>query len=315
MKLKVITPPTVEPVSISEVMAHLRLDASNMEPAPSAPTVALVNPAEAGNVDNGVHRYLVTFVTADGETEAGIASAAVQVVDKTVSGKVLVSGIQVGGNQVVSRKIYRTVAGGSTYLLVGTLANNTDTTYTDDVADASLGAGAPTSNTTLEPLLAMFIEAARQSAELQLHRYLCTQTVDAYFDEYPENDTFALPPLQSVTSFKYIDTDGVEQTLAANQYEVDNTQGFAEIYPAYDVTWPTTRDKRNAIVIRFVAGYGAAADVPACIKDWMLFQINSMWETRTQFTISFGRAALSQIPNNEFIDRKLDPERVWGMPT
>src|SRR5262249_42315303 len=41
---------------------------------------------------------------------------------------------------VTQRKIYRTKVGGSSYFLLTTLADNTSTTYTDNIADASLGA-------------------------------------------------------------------------------------------------------------------------------------------------------------------------------
>lgn len=44
---------------------------------------------------------------------------------------------------VASRRIYRTVSSGSTFLLVTTISDNTTTTYTDNTADASLGAVAP----------------------------------------------------------------------------------------------------------------------------------------------------------------------------
>lgn len=49
---------------------------------------------------------------------------------------------------VTARKIYRTTAGGSTYKLLATLSDNTTVIYTDNIADGSLGANAPTSNTT-----------------------------------------------------------------------------------------------------------------------------------------------------------------------
>ena len=39
--------------------------------------------AGVGNVDNGAHSYVVTFGNENGETEAGDASNAVNVVDKT----------------------------------------------------------------------------------------------------------------------------------------------------------------------------------------------------------------------------------------
>ena len=126
--LKVYSQPATEPVSIAEVMHHCRIDSANAEPAPGVITVALGS--GAGNVDNGAHRYTITFVTADGQTQAGDISAAVTVADKTVNGKVSLSAIPIGGSLVTSRKIYRTAANGSTYLLLATIADNTTTTYT-----------------------------------------------------------------------------------------------------------------------------------------------------------------------------------------
>jgi uncharacterized phiE125 gp8 family phage protein len=308
----VVTPPAVEPLTVSDVLEHLRLDESNQEPPPSAITAALAATPAAGNVEAGAHRYLATFVTADGETQAGTASDAVTVVDAGVNGQIELTAIPIGGNLVTSRKLYRTIAGGSTYYLLDTLADNTTVIYTDNIADGSLGAEAPLTNSTLDPMIGRFITTARQMAEQHLKRYLITQTVDAYFDDFVSNRTIYLPPLASVTSIKYIDTDGVEQTLSASNYLVDAISRPAQIEEAYGMSWPSVRSQRNAVVVRFVAGYGdAATDVPACIKDWMLFHINTMWETRTQFTISTGRAALTQIPN-DYIDAMLDPERVTG---
>lgn len=58
------------------------------------------------------------------------------------------TGIPIGGSGVTGRKVYRTVAGGSQLKLLTTIADNTTTTYTDSTADASLGANAPSSDTS-----------------------------------------------------------------------------------------------------------------------------------------------------------------------
>ncbi len=47
---------------------------------------------------------------------------------------------------VATRRLYRTVTSGSTFMRVATISDNTTTTYDDNVADASLGTTAPTDN-------------------------------------------------------------------------------------------------------------------------------------------------------------------------
>lgn len=303
--LVVVTPPTTEPLTIQEVMDFCRLDEANVEPAPSAPTVALASPAAPGSVDNGAHRYAVSFVTSTGETQAGVVSSAVTVADKTVNGQVALTNIPLGGASVTARKIYRTAAGGSTYMLLATIANNTATTYTDNISDSALGAGAPTTNTTGDPLLNMLITAARQHAETYLKRALITQTVDLHLDCFP-CWTIKLPPLQSVTAITYFDSNGVEQTLAADQYLVDSTTQPARITPAFGLVWPVTQYRNNAVKVRFVAGYGAASAVPACVKNWMLMRIKTLWDQRDQLTKQLGMPVFEPA----FVDSLLDPEVV-----
>jgi len=318
MSIVVFTAPTTEPLSVSEVMQHCRIDQSNYEPAPGVVTAALPGTPVAGNVDNGQHRYAVTFTTADGETQAGTVSAAVTVADKTVNGKVSLTAIPIGGALVTSRKLYRTATGGSTYLLLATIANNTATTYTDNIADSALGAEAPSTNTTDDPLIGLLIASARAAVENELHRYLVTQTLDAYFDAFPTypnerfsgiSRAFRLPPLQSVSSITYVDTDGVTQTLAADQYLVDAKSQPGRIEPAYGVSWPSTREQANAVIVRFIAGYGAAAAVPQCIKNWMLIRIKTLWENREQIVV--GTNGMVEIPP-AFVNSLLDSERVYG---
>ena len=298
MALSLVTAPTTEPLTVAEVKAHLRLDATSGECAPTALTAALASPAAPGDVDNGAHRYKVTFVTADGETEAGDASAAVTVADKTVNGQIALTNIPLGGSVVTSRKIYRTTAGGTTYLLQSTIANNTATTATDNVADSALGVAAPSTNTTLDPLINTLIKAARQHVEDWTARRLITQTWDWKEDSFRKMLScwgnyivVPLPPFQSVTSFGYTDPDGVSQTWAATTgYQIDIPVGpwarKARIMPAYGVAWPSTRTETfNAVTLRFVCGYGAASAVPQPIKEAMLLLIGHWYEHREAVNI------------------------------
>lgn len=108
----------------------------------TAPTVA----AGTTGLPNGVYKCAVTFVTAAGETRIGP-----EVTITVTSKQILWSSIPLGNvvEGVLERKLYRTAAGGAsgTEKLVTTLSDNTTTTFTDNVADGSLGAAAPTSDT------------------------------------------------------------------------------------------------------------------------------------------------------------------------
>lgn len=120
---------------------------STGETAPGACTGALAG-AGAGNVDDGTHSYKITFLNIHGETEGGASSNVVTVADKATDGKISLTAIPTGPTGITSRKIYRTVAGDTgNHKLVATLSDNTTTTYTDNTADAGLGADVPTTNT------------------------------------------------------------------------------------------------------------------------------------------------------------------------
>lgn len=303
MRDVVVTPPAIEPVSISDVMDYCRIDESNQEPAPSAPSVALGS--GSGNVDNGVHRYTITFVTAEGETQAGGVSASITIADKTTTGKVSLTGIQVGGSNVLSRKIYRTSAGGSTYMFLATIADNTTTIFTDNVADSSLGAQAPAINTTVDRLLTILIASARFTAENLLKRYLITQTVDVYLDGF-SNDII-LPRYQSITSITYTNSSGNTTTLSTDYYSVDASNG-GRLILNNGYQWPETLDQENSVKIRLVVGYGSnRSDVPECIRHWMLMRIKQAYDNRDPVSMT----DIVEFPYS-YVDGLLDSERVWG---
>lgn len=101
----------------------------------------------AGNVNVGLHSWKVTFVhSGGGESLPNLSS---NVLDVTSSAKqVDLTSIPLGPTGTVSRKIYRRVSGDTgNWLFVGTIANNTATTFTDNIADGGLGVQAPTSTT------------------------------------------------------------------------------------------------------------------------------------------------------------------------
>lgn len=98
----------------------------------AAPTVAI---GAAGNVPAGAYTYKITFLYYDfEESNGGTASA---LVSPGVASQINLTAIPVGGYGVTARKVYRSDNGGLSYALVGTVANNTATTFTDNQAVAT----------------------------------------------------------------------------------------------------------------------------------------------------------------------------------
>ena len=101
----------------------------------------IVNSSGTGSL-TGAYQYKVTFISKYGhESNAGPASAThtVSSVAQLDLTKVPVS----EDPQVIARQIYRTVAGGSVFLFLDRIDNNSRTDYTDTFADGSLGNATP----------------------------------------------------------------------------------------------------------------------------------------------------------------------------
>ncbi len=111
---------------------------------PSGPPTVAVGTATGALDSAAVYQYKVTYVTVFGETDGNTTAASVTT---TSTMSVDISAIPIAsGSNVTSRKLYRTIGGGSSFLLLATIADNITTTYTDLIADGSLGAAIPTVN-------------------------------------------------------------------------------------------------------------------------------------------------------------------------
>jgi uncharacterized phiE125 gp8 family phage protein len=174
-------------------------------------------------------------------------------------------------------------------------------------ASPSLRVSASTDDTDIT----MLIKAARIQAENYTLHALVTQTLELVLDAFPTGGIeLPMPPLQSVTSIKYIDDDGVEQTLGASLYSVDTDTIPGLITPAYDETWPTdVRDQINAVRVRYVAGFGAASDVPEDIRTWIKMRVGTLYDNPQAVVLSnLSKQAIISMPHS-FIDGLLDNYR------
>lgn len=127
------------------------------------------------------------------------------------------------------------------------------------------------------------IRAAREHIEEAARRALVTQTWKLYLDDWPAGDTIVLPrpPLQSVSSLKYTDKDGVQTTWDSSNYLVDTASEPGRIVLAYGVSWPSvTLRPMNPIEVTFVAGYGNSDAVPQRWKRAILLLTGHWYENR-----------------------------------
>lgn len=127
-----------------------------------------------------------------------------------------------------------------------------------------------------DQLLAMATEVLQRKA----WRQFCTATLTIDFDDFADEIPLPRPPLISVSTVKYYDVDGVQQTLSTDVYEVviDDTPGFIRL--KYNQTWPSVRGHPDDVTITYVAGQ-AAADVPPRHKQAVLLYAAHLYQQRT----------------------------------
>jgi uncharacterized phiE125 gp8 family phage protein len=173
-----------------------------------------------------------------------------------------------------------------------------------------------TSDGDEDGLLNTLIAAARQYAETYTRRALITQTWDWKLDGFPNSECALVPPIanvSSVTSITYTATDGTSTTWSSSLYTTDLPSGpkapFARIVPAYAEYYPQTRDVINAVIVRFVAGYGATAPtVPDGIRAAMKLLIGHWFHTRESTVVGVGIGSV-QVP--ETVNLLLWPYRCF----
>lgn len=94
---------------------------------------------------SGTYQWKISYVNSQVvQGDVGTATATLVI----SGGQVQLTDIPTGptSHGVDARRVYRTEDGGSTYKRVGTISDNSTTTYIDNVADASLGVAAPSDN-------------------------------------------------------------------------------------------------------------------------------------------------------------------------
>jgi uncharacterized phiE125 gp8 family phage protein len=143
---------------------------------------------------------------------------------------------------------------------------------------------------TEQPLLESYISAARKLIEQITGLALMQQTWLYYMENWPRGDFFKLPypPLISVTSVKYRDSDYVEREQAAGERRVLTKVKPGRVALDYGEVWPsdTLIDNAEAIYTEFICGYGTArTDVPEPIRVAIMQLVGHLYENREKTSV------------------------------
>jgi len=152
-----------------------------------------------------------------------------------------------------------------------------------------------------DSLIDLYISAATSVAEKHTWRQLITATYELSLNDFPDADgpiTIPRPPLQSIVSITYTDTDGNSQTLSASKYQVDTIREPGQVWPETTESWPAVEDERiNAVTVKFKAGYGDnESDVPQQIRHAIKRITAHIYDNREDITVSPGFSGEIKIP-------------------
>lgn len=136
------------------------------------------------------------------------------------------------------------------------------------------------------------IDVVAQYAESVTGRDLINKTYKGYLDNfspcahycncYPEicSDSIQVrkSKLQSITSIQYY-LDGVLTTFSSSDYYFTDQKDYSSIYLVDGKSWPSIDNRKQAIVITFIAGYGDnSCLVPRLLQQAMLSQLTMLFE-------------------------------------
>jgi uncharacterized phiE125 gp8 family phage protein len=159
-----------------------------------------------------------------------------------------------------------------------------------------------------DTLVTALIAAAREQVEHITGRRLITQTWEQVLPAFSDSMDLDVAPVASITSVKYLDSAGTEQTLSNTVYSLISESLPPRLVLKTGQSWPATYSADNAIRIRFDAGYGAASTaVPQAIRAWLLVRIASLYAQREEHADS-----MTEMPGR-FIDGLLDPYRIHSI--
>lgn len=156
-----------------------------------------------------------------------------------------------------------------------------------------------------DQLISAYIDAAVSHIDGPggwLSRSIWAQTLELRQNTFSGPVRLPYGPVQSVTSVKYVDGDGTEQTLAADQYLLTND---GEVALAHGASWPSLRGDAEGVRIRYAAGFAA---LPSSVQSAVMLMVGDLYANRETVGEVTG-----QIQMSTTVQALLGPYRAWSI--
>ena len=158
-----------------------------------------------------------------------------------------------------------------------------------------------------DAIISSYITAARVHATDINGRGMAKATYTLTAPRFPSWFVLPRPPLVSVTSIKYLDENGDQQTFSSDNYTVDTASEPGRVFLIPTADWPAHQDVFNAVEVIYISGFTSAAVVPETYKQAMRMLIAHWYEYREPIIVG---AAVAKVPIA--VDTMLMTDRLYA---
>lgn len=148
--------------------------------------------------------------------------------------------------------------------------------------------------TDMDALITLWVKGIIANLEHEVGQCMMEQTWEVRLAGFPGipcwtvgqamprlvSDEISLPhPVMGVTSVRYIDQDGNQQTLAPSAYRLNKSRYGSTLSPTRGASWPATAEDDAAVVVVLQCGYGSTSDAtPENVQLYILAKLAEQFD-------------------------------------
>jgi uncharacterized phiE125 gp8 family phage protein len=136
----------------------------------------------------------------------------------------------------------------------------------------------------------------------KLNRAIWEQTLELRQNTFSAPIRLPYGPVSAVASIKYVDADGVEQTVSADDYLL-TSDGYVVL--AHGSSWPRLRGDAEGVRVRYTAGFET---VPSSILSAVMLTVGHWYANRETVVVGEGAAEVPMA-----VEALLAPYRLWSI--